>query len=225
MKAYQFSLIILASSPIVSGATVSIFASGIITNEWKSGSGFPTVEVGDRFELSVSYTDSLPDQSLGYNPGQILPADLTVSLEILGQGTIFSGTGGVVSFIRQCTTAPGGSCYPAIQIFSSSTSGLGLELLIADRNHSLPPINSIWIDYDQIDEYESVEFYIRPPFPEAFVSGGQLIGTATSFVVPEPSGLALAGLGFPLSTFARRRKKQELEGVALNTCPTASSNP
>lgn len=196
----------LASALIAPGATISIFASGVVTNEWKSGSGFPAVDVGDRFELSVSYTDSLPDQSVGYNTGQIYPADLTVSLQIMGKGTILSSTGGVVSFIiTQCTSGPGGYCYPAIQIFSSSTSGLGFELLIADKDLSLPLINTSWIDYGQIYDYESVEFYVRPPFPEGFVSGGLLTGTASSFVIPEPSSSALAALGTCLGAFTRRR--------------------
>lgn len=213
----------LASAPIASGATISIFASGVVTNEWKSGSGFPAVDVGDRFELSVSYTDSLPDQSVGYNPGRIYPADLTVSLQIMGEATIFSATGGVVSFIRQCTSGPGGYCYPAIQIFSSSTSGLGFELLIADKNLSLPPINSIWIEYDKIYEYESVEFYVRPPFP-AFLSGGQLTGTASSFIVPEPSVPALAAFGLGLCALARRRSTNQESNKPAQTDGDKPSN-
>jgi hypothetical protein len=203
MKADWIALAMLAAAPIAMGSTISIHASGLITNEWKSGSGFPTVDVGDGFVLSVTYTDSLPDQSGGFNPGQILPDDLTVSLQILGQGTIFSATGGVVSRVTQCTTGPGGSCYPAIRIFSSS-GGVGFELLFADRDLSLPPIDSIWIDYGQIYEYESVGFYLQPPFPES----GRLTGTASSVVVPEPSGLALAGLGLALSAFIRQRPRQ-----------------
>ena len=201
----------LATAPIAMGSTISIFATGVVTNEWKSGSGFPTVDVGDHFELSVSYTDSLPDQSAGYNPGRIYPADLTVSLQILGEGTIFSATGGVVSFITQCTSGPGGYCYTAIQIFSSSTSGLGFELLIADRDLSLPPFTTGWIDYGLIYDYESVEFSIRPPAPEAFSPGGLLTGNASSFVIPEPSSSALAGLGMGLGAFVRRRPKQRVE--------------
>ena len=206
MKAHWIALTLQASALFAPGATISIFASGVVTNEWKSGSGFPAVDVGDQFELSVTYTDSLPDQSVGYNPGRIYPADLTVSLRVIGEGTILSATGGEVSFITQCTSGLGGYCYPAIQIFSSA-SGLGFELLIADKNLSLPPINTSWIDYGQIHDYESVEFFVRPPFPEAFVSGGQLRGTASSFVIPEPSVPFLAAIGFGLFALTRRRSK------------------
>lgn len=212
----------LASAPIAPGATISFFASGVVTNEWKSGSGFPTVDVGDQFELSVSYTDSLPDQSVGYNPGRIYPSDLSVSLRVMGEGTIFSSTGGEVSFITQCTSGPGGYCYPAIQIFSSA-SGLGFELLIADKNLSLPPINTNWIDYGQMHDYESVEFFVRPPFPEAFISGGLLTGSASSFVIPEPNVPSLAALGLGLFALARRRSKQSRVDKTLH--PTAGNAP
>ena len=206
MKIHCVALMMLAAAPIAPGATISIFASGVVTNEWKSGSGFPDVDVGDQFELSVTYTDSLPDQSVGYNSGRIYPTDLTVSLRVMGEGIIFSSTGGEVCFITQCTSGPGGYCYPAIQIFSSA-SGLGFELLIADKNLSLPPINTNWIDYGQIHDYESVEFFMRPPFPEAFVSGGLLTGTASSFVIPEPNVPSLAALGLGLFALTRRRSK------------------
>jgi len=212
----------LATAPIAMGSTISIFASGVVTNEWKTGSGFPAVDVGEQFELWISYTDSLPDQSVGYNPGQIYPANLTVFLQVLGEGTIFSATGGVVSFITQCTLGPGGYCYPAIQISSSSAGGLGFELLIADKDLSLPPINTSWIDYGQIYDYESVEFFVRPPFPEGFVSGGQLTGTASSFVIPEPSSSVLAGLGMGLGASIRRRPKQRVEQGEAGQPPLAA---
>ncbi len=191
------------------GATVSIHATGVVVNEWKSGSGFAAVDAGDRFEFSVSYTDSLPDQSLGYNPGRIYPADLTATLQIIGKGTIFEAMGGIVSFATLCTSGPGGYCYPAIEVFCTSASGLGFQLLIADKNRSLPPTDTGWIDYDEIYEYESVDFFIRPPYPEVLLSGGLLSGSATSFTIPEPSSYSLIGLGLSIGSLIRRRHKSK----------------
>ena len=92
-KACWVVVAVLATTPVATGATISMVVSGVVTGEWRAGPGFSAVAAGDSFELVVSYTDSLPDQLMGYNPGQIYPGDLAVSLRIVGQGTVFAGVG------------------------------------------------------------------------------------------------------------------------------------
>jgi hypothetical protein len=93
VRAALIVLAALATVPVATGATISMVVSGVVTGEWRAGPGFSAVAAGDSFELVVSYTDSLPDQLMGYNPGQIYPGDLAVSLRIVGQGTVFAGVG------------------------------------------------------------------------------------------------------------------------------------
>jgi hypothetical protein len=134
VRAALIVLAALATTPVATGATISMFVSGVVTGEWRAGPGFSAVAAGDSFELVVSYTDSSPDQSMGYNPGRIYPGDLAVSLRIVGQGTVFAGVGGVVGTMIQCTSGPGGACYRAIEIVSGAAGGLVFELLIADKD-------------------------------------------------------------------------------------------
>ncbi len=204
-KACWVVLAVLATTPVATGATISMIVTGVVTGEWRAGPGFSAVAAGDAFELVVSYTDSLPDQSMGYNPGRIYPGDLAVSLRIAGQGTVFAGVGGVVGTMIQCTSGPGGACYRAIQIVSGAAGGLVFELLIADKDGPSYPAGTGWIDYGVIEEYESVEFFIRQPFPDSLVSGGQLTGVASSLVIPEPCSVVLAVSGLGMVWCVRRR--------------------
>jgi hypothetical protein len=119
MKTHAFILLgALAFASTLQAATVSLFADGTIDQAWSGA--YPFVDAGDSFRLSVSYSEGWADTDPSASLGVYLPEDLSITLDILGEGTAFHSLGGSVNV----TTEPGE--FPAIGILSTLADGNAL---------------------------------------------------------------------------------------------------
>ena len=211
MKTILIAIVTFSLVPVSFSATVSLVATGRITNEWESA--FPTTENGDDFKLYVSFTDREPVIPVGSSfSDPFSPEDLTVTLEILGKGIIFQRLGGSISSGTQCYLSPGPPCHPSVRITSPLLGDSVFILSFSDLDNSVPADEIIRTSYASFEEYESIDFRINPAFPN--LAGANLTGAVSSLAVPEPSTASIVTLSFLVIMTKRRPRKLDLSNKA-----------
>lgn len=180
----------LAFTSTSQAATVSLFADGTIDQAWNGA--YPFVDAGDSFRLSVSYSDGWADTDPTASLGVYLPEDLTITLDILGEGTAFHSFGGSVNV----TTEPG--AFPAIGVLSTLPDGNALFFLFRDHDRSSILDDSLPTAFGSIADYDAVGFSVIK-MPAMWPSTSNPVdGTVSFLAVPEPHVLSLAGVGAAL---------------------------
>jgi len=199
MKTHALILLgALAFAPTPQAATVSLFGDGTIDQAWNGA--YPFVDAGDSFRLSVSYSDGWADTDPTGNLGVYLPEDLTITLDILGEGTAFHSVGGSINV----TTDPGE--FPAIGILSTLPDGNALFFLFRDDDRSSIFSDSLPTAFGSIADYDAVGFSVIK-MPAMWPSTSNPVdGTISFLAVPEPHVLSLAGVGAALLIALRGRK-------------------
>lgn len=195
------------------GATVLLVAEGSI--DQSLASAYPTVDPGDTFRLTVSYSDQAVDTDSDPALGVYLSSDLCLSLEILGDGVLFQSLGGSVN------VAVSPQDFPVYSIISQTQpNGHSLFLVFSDNDRSDAPVlgDAIPTTFGDINNYDSVGFSIvdldapsvpTPPFPGS-PPPNPLDGTVTGISIPEPATSLLMGVALSI-TAGRRTRKQEVE--------------
>jgi hypothetical protein len=206
----------LAFGTTLHAATVSLFADGTIDQAWNGA--YPFVDAGDSFRLSVSYSDGWTDTDPAANLGVYLPEDLSITLDILGEGIALQSIGGSVNV----TTDPGE--FPAIGILSTLPDGNALFFIFRDDDRSSILDDRLPTSFGSITDYDSVAFsviYMPPMWPSTF---NPVDGTLSSLSVPEPHVVSLIGVGAALLMALKgRRHREEVEpGAAPNGGPATS---
>lgn len=201
MKTSAFLLFgVLAIGPTVQAGTVSLLADGIIDQAWNAG--YPFVDPGDSFRLSISYSDGWADTDPSANFGSYRPDDLSVTLEILGEGVAFRSIGGSVSVSLDPSE------FPAFTIISTLQDGNPLVVVFRDDDRSSILDDSLPINFGIITDYDSVGFSVihfpvmwpgNPPNP--------IDGSISRISVPEPHTVALAAVGL-MALLRLRRGRQ-----------------
>jgi len=178
--------------------TVSLFADGTIDQAWSGA--YPFVDAGDSFRLSVSYSDGWADTDPTASLGVYLAEDLTITLDILGEGTAFHSVGGSVNV----TTDPGE--FPAMGILSTLPDGNALFFLFRDDDRSSILDDRLPTAFGSIADYDAVGFsVIKTPLRWPPSLSNPIDGTVSVLAVPEPQVLSLAGVAAAVLITLRRR--------------------
>jgi hypothetical protein len=199
MKTHALILLgALAFASTPQAATASLFADGTIDQAWNGT--YPFVDTGDSFRLSVSYSDGWADTDPTANLGVYLPKDLTITLDILGEGTVFHSFGGSVNV----TTDPGE--FPAIGVLSTLPDGNALFFLFRDDDRSSILDDRLPTAFGSIADYDAVSFSVIKMPPMWPSTSNPIDGTISFLAVPEPHVLSLAGVGVAILIALRSRK-------------------
>jgi hypothetical protein len=214
MKTHTLILLgALAFASTPQAATVSLFAEGTIDQAWDGA--YPFVDAGDSFRLSVSYFDGWADTNPTASLGVYLPEDLTITLDILGEGTAFHSFGGSVNV----ATDPGE--FPVIGILSTLRDGNALFFLFRDDDRSAIFDDSLPTAFGSIADYDAVGFSVIK-MPAMWPSTSNPVdGTISFLAVPEPHVLSLAGVGAAL-LFALRSKRYKTK---VEPCAVPNGDP
>ena len=178
--------------------TVSFLADGTIDHAW-SGT-YPFADAGDSFRLHVSYSDEWADTDPAANLGVYLAEDLSVTLEVLGEGVVFHSVGGSVNV----SLDPGE--FPAFGIASTLPDGNALFFLFRDDDRSSVLDDSLPTSYGSISDYDWVGFSVLRMPPMWPSTSNPIDGTVSLLAVPEPHVLPLAGVGAALLLAVNRRR-------------------
>ena len=191
------------------GATVVLVATGTINQEWTAM--YPSADFGDSFRLTVTYTDGATDTDPSTSVGVYFPGDLSVSLEILGEGTLVLGSGGAISIVPSPIPNPPLTTMPAITFSVPLAGGNTLMLLFSDENGSSLIDDALPTEFGMIDDYDAVGFSIIPLSQMEPSTPAWLGGSVSLIGVPEPTSPILLGIGASLSLL-RRNRPQTTEG-------------
>ena len=191
MKTHALILLgALAFASTPQAATVSLFADGTIDHAWSGA--YPFVDAGDSFRLSVSYSDGWADTDPTSTLGVYLPEDLSITLDILGEGTAFHSIGGSVNV----TTEP--VEFPAIGILSTLPDGNALFFIFRDDDRSSILDDSLPTAFGSIADYDWVGFSVIQVPGMWPGTSNPVDGTVSFLAVPEPHVLSLTGVGAAL---------------------------
>ena len=217
----------LTCCSLLHGATIFLVTEGTITQT--SGGVYPLVDAGDAFRLTVSYSDQVADTDSDPELGVYLPSDLSIVLEILGEGVVFQSIGGSVNV----STRP--QDFPVYSIISQGQpNGHSLFLVFSDNDRSDAPVlgDGIPTSFGEFEDYDSVGFSIvdfdaptvpTPPFPGG-APANPVDGTVTGFSIPEPSSALLVGVALCLATRRRTRNQEVEQAVGCNRRQRPSLN-
>ena len=204
MKTHNLILIgVLAFASTSQATLISLFAHGTIDQAWNGA--YPFVDAGDSFRLSVLYSDGWADTDSAATLGVYLPGDLSITLEIPGEGTAFHTLGGSINI----ATEPG--TFPAISIFSTLPDGNALFFLFRDDDRSSILDDSLPAAFGSIAEYDAVAFSVVDLPAMSPSTSNPVDGTISFLAVPEPHVLSLAGVGAALLVALRSRKMHSPE--------------
>ncbi len=203
----------MASVVSLTGATVTLYAKGVIDHAWIGA--YPFVDAGDRFQLVVTYSDIWDDTNPDSDIGVYILDNLSISLEIVGKGVAFTTLGGSINV----SLTPDN--FPSISILSTLSDGNWLFFLFRDDDRSSIGDDSLPTSFGAIGEYDAVGFSVLAN-PAMWPSTSNPIdGTVSGLAIPEPTTfcfVSLAALAFGTHR-SRQQKPNRVEVTGLRQSP------
>jgi len=193
-------------------STIFLVSEGTISQA--SGLRYPSVDAGDSFRISVSYPDSLFDSNPSESIGTYVSDNLSITFEILGEGTVFQSLGGSVNV----STTPGE--FPVYGI-ASRLNGDGDALFLSfsdiDRSSVAAGGDSLPTTFGDAADYDSIGFAIvhfdapdvpRPPTIPGSIPINPVDGTVHTIAIPEPTTASLFCFSLVILAVRRRNPKR-----------------